>query len=235
MERHAVLSPIGLGVAIEQVSMFLHADNTVTSFFETSADDIEAPIVRRLSSPGTILRQSCDASMVLQAMLDAIADLAIPVTTAYQDAIGDIEVEVLTDPDIRQSTRLYILTSEVTALRNAMQPIIGVLNSLRDHKPGSRAPTIAGPRAITPNSSSNNLASLGVSKSFEGYTSEGVSTASTVTISAMCTMYLGDVLDHCITVTEGYDQMRRNADNMIDLIFNTIGMACRGALNGLLP
>ena len=32
MERHAVLSTKGLGVSIEQVSIFLNSDNTVTSF-----------------------------------------------------------------------------------------------------------------------------------------------------------------------------------------------------------
>ncbi|KAH8688587.1 hypothetical protein BGW36DRAFT_434233 [Talaromyces proteolyticus] len=69
MERHAVLASQGLGVTLEQVSIFLE----------------------------TILRQSCDASCV-QAILDAIIDLAIPVTLAYQDAIGDLEVAVLTDP-----------------------------------------------------------------------------------------------------------------------------------------
>ena len=69
MERHSALSSKGLGVGVEQVSIFLTADNTVISFFESSAEDIESPIISRLSTPETILRRCSDASMVTQARI----------------------------------------------------------------------------------------------------------------------------------------------------------------------
>lgn len=46
--------------------VFLTADNTVISFFESSAEDIETPIFTRLNTPETILRRSLDASMIIQ-------------------------------------------------------------------------------------------------------------------------------------------------------------------------
>jgi hypothetical protein len=44
--------------------------------------------------------------MVAQAVIDAIIDLARPVSTAYQDVIGELEIDVLTEPDIKHTTSL---------------------------------------------------------------------------------------------------------------------------------
>ncbi|KAJ9613769.1 hypothetical protein H2204_014656 [Knufia peltigerae] len=232
MERHAVLRNRGIGVSMEQVSIFLCSDSTVISFFEYSAHDVQTPIIRRLQSPGTILRQSADASMLAQAILDAMIDLAIPVTTAYQDAIGDLELDVLTNPDIHESNTLYILTSEISILRNAIAPVVQLIGALKDHKSdaSSAAAALTGSRVPTPSVASaangNPMAATPAAKNGGGrppYANKQHSTfASGVQISPLSVTYLGDVEDHALLIQDSYDQMRRAADNLVDLIFNTV-------------
>lgn len=103
MEKFSVLAERKLAVVAEQVSLFVTNDNTIISFFEFSAQQVEEPILVRLSTADTVLRQSCDASMIGQALLDAIIDLAIPLTGIYADVIGDLELDVLTRPNISHS------------------------------------------------------------------------------------------------------------------------------------
>lgn len=195
MERHSALVARGLAVMAEQVSLFITSDNTVIAFFEQSADDVEKPILARLSSPDTILRQSCDASMVGQAIIDAIIDMAIPVAACYADVVGDLELDVLTKPSIKHTRDLYIITSEINKMASFVNPIASLISALRDHK------------TLLPE---------------EVAIQELQNPGRGVIITPMTYTYLGDVYDHCVLITDNLNQIRKSADDMIDLIFNTI-------------
>jgi Mg2+ and Co2+ transporter CorA len=134
MESHSALSSRSLAVAAEQVSMFITDDNTIISFFELSAQDVEQPILKRLRLPDTSLRRSCDASMIAQAILDAIIDLAIPVTVCYSDVIADLELDVLTSPSVNHTKCLYITITEMNKVLSFINPVMNLINTLRDHK-----------------------------------------------------------------------------------------------------
>ncbi|KAK0716460.1 hypothetical protein B0T21DRAFT_386764 [Apiosordaria backusii] len=195
MDKNSALISRNYTVACEQVSMFITNDNTIISFFEESAEVIEAPIIQRLQTSDTIIRHSCDASMVGHAILDGIIDLAIQVVSQYRDAIGDIEPEVLTHPNISHTKKLYIFTSEINALISFINPITTLIQALRDHKT-DMALDKAMAKILDPNH-------------------DPIITTLTYT-------YLGDVLDHCVLITDTLNRLKSSADGMIGLIFNTI-------------
>lgn len=195
MERHSSLAPYKMAISAEQVSIFLTSDNTVISFFEVSAGDVERPILTRLSTPGTILRESYDGSLLVQAIIDAIIDLAIPLTAIYTDIIGDLELDVLTSPSMNQSRNLYICISEINKMLSFLNPIDNLVNVLRDHK-----------------------SYMSQDRAME----ELENPSSGVIVTPMTHTYLGDVLDHCIMITENLQQLKQLSDNLINLIFNTI-------------
>ncbi|PSK43070.1 hypothetical protein B9Z65_7024 [Elsinoe australis] len=240
MEKHSALAQENLVVSVEQVAVFLMSDNTVISFFEHSGPDVEAPILERLNSPETMLRRSCDASLLMEAIIDTIVDLALPIKDAYNKARKDMQIDVLTNPDIETSKSLYIFSEEVDMLQNLFKPIVHLVNALRDHQidPLHQA------GILTTSNSRQNL--LRPSATYHGNPASPSTTdqefthrnspsnqrrpqanrqttSTSVVISPIAHTYLGDVLDHCLTHIQSLEQMDASANNLSSLIFNTVG------------
>lgn len=203
MESKSALASRNLAVSVEQVSIFLTSDGTVISFTEHSSADLLGPILARLESPETILRRSGDASMLVQAMIDTMIDLVIPVAAAYDDYIGQLEFEVMTDPDMAQPKQLYIMTSEINLLKNTVSPIANLVTAIREHHADPIVPTTPGLTGHPPKKMPPVLSS--------------------VEISPLAHTYLSDVYDHCVILTQSLETMTQNANDLTSLIFNMMG------------
>ena len=245
MEKHSVLAGEGVTVSVEQVSVFLMADNCVISFFEQSAQDVEAPILKRLQNNETILKRSCDASLLTQAIIDTIVDLAVPVREAYNKARKELQIDAMTNPNIKTSRALHIFGEEIDMLQNLFKPIVQLVNSLRDHNsepPPSSATSVAVAPPFPPTAPASNPKPPTMSdkstsdrpgqaaanllrrqSDFRKIALQRADAATTVMITPLAHIYFGDVLDHCITMISTLEQMDASADNISTLIFNTVG------------
>jgi len=235
-ERHSVLAGEDLVVSVEQVAIFLMSDNTIISFFEHSGQDVDTPILQRLHSQETMLRRACDASLIFEAIIDTVVDLALPIKDAYNNARKEMQIDVLTNPDIATSKSLYIFSEEIDMLQGLFKPIIHLVNTLRDHQtdPGQGpSPSFHMEQLLDPSDEKDsvymhrNSPGLGASDTRPNAnrraTSKRMHPSTSVVISPIAIVYLGDVLDHALTFIQSLEQMDNSANNLSTLIFNTVG------------
>jgi Mg2+ and Co2+ transporter CorA len=117
--------------------------------------------------------------------------------------IGNLELDILTQPSIKHTSDLYITTTEIEMIRSSVSPILNIVKSLRDSK-NAEVVTHSG---------------LGVGAELKD---EDADSQSNVKINPVALTYLRDAEDHIVLITESLDGMRNSCTNMIDLIFNTI-------------
>lgn len=189
-------------LAVEQVSIFMTSDNTVITIFEHSGADVLKPILTRLNSPRTIIRSSNDPSMLVQAVIDVIVDMSVPINKAVDEMFGELENSVLSNPTITQSKQLYILRSGLTLLMDNIIATGGLVRTLIDHR------AILTPNPTNKDTTSDNLPSP--------------ATSTSVYISPTTQVYLQDVQDHITALSNSTHNSIRSAENLTSLIFNTI-------------
>uniref|UniRef100_A0A060T3A0 ARAD1C39006p n=1 Tax=Blastobotrys adeninivorans TaxID=409370 RepID=A0A060T3A0_BLAAD len=220
LEARRPLANIKKAVGMEQVSLFLAEENIVISFFEKSAPDIENPILSRLSAPSTVLKESEDSSMLLQAIIDAVVDLIHPIIAAYRRRLDELQADAILRPSMLHTQELHFINAELTLLRNSIVPITVLANSLRDHS-GSQDAN----RQISSQDMEDEPGQIEPDKD-----NAPRKIKRSRMISDMAAIYMADVVDHTLAYTQDLDVMRNNSKSMIDLIFNTISIRSSDAV-----
>ncbi|KAH7114523.1 hypothetical protein B0J13DRAFT_656165 [Dactylonectria estremocensis] len=176
----------------EQVSLIITSDNTIITLFKNSAADVDDSILKMLNS-STILRQSCDASMLGQTIINIIIDMAILVQSAYWDIIGSIEMDVLGQPSFEQTEDIYSIWSETAKLRNIMKPIANTIHAMCYHR------------------------SVVAREKMTGCLRHP---AKDVIITPLASIHLAGARGRCLVIDDNLSYMTEAAEGMMDLVFH---------------
>ncbi|KAJ9107443.1 hypothetical protein QFC21_000896 [Naganishia friedmannii] len=193
------------------MSVFMMRDGTLITMSASPYSGILDPIYLRLENKNGLLRRTCDASMLMEALLDVVVDIAIEITQAFESEILKMEAGCLVNPQMESVRHLHIISSQLTRLKRTLSPLAHVLYTLRD-RDSQRALVSAlygSPHGEATKDPHHTSSALGFD-----------STHSTGYISQTTKVYLSDVIDHIDTMLTSLDQYLMTCDHLTDYIFN---------------
>lgn len=127
-----------------------------------------------------IIRESQDASMILQAMLDVVADDMLDIVDVFREELTTLESHVLSRPSMNDVRHLHILSSQLLMLKSTFTPIQFLLSALRSQDDAKAA------AAAKPSANEVSYKKMGF-------------------VSHEAKVYLGDVIDHVDSVLSSLD------------------------------
>jgi Mg2+ and Co2+ transporter CorA len=118
-------------VKIQPLCIFLLRDGTVISLSRGRSLAFTTPIRDRLRHAETGLRESADAAMLVQALLDLLVDRVFEVIDAYHTRILALEHAVLLRPRMKHVSALHIIQADLNQIRRTLEPVKTVAYGLR--------------------------------------------------------------------------------------------------------
>jgi hypothetical protein len=121
----------------------------------------------------------------------------------------------LTNPKMRHTRELHIISGELSLLKRTLYPIYNMVNALRDHRPPHKK------AYFHPNvSSGRGTAAADSAITTPGFPIDYFETKlHGANITDAAKLYLADVADHVLILTEEVDILRVNVENMINLVY----------------
>lgn len=215
------------------LSIFMLRDGTLITMSASPCAGVLDPIYLRLDQEDGLLRRTCDASMLLEALLDVVVDIAIETCKTFETEILKIEAGCLVNPEMETVRHLHIISSQLIRLKRTLAPLSKVLYTLRDQD-SQRAlasmfyaarplpPHMAAATAATGSMTPPTLPPPGdLAPSSSGY------------VSSTTKVYLSDVIDHLDTVLASFDQYIATCEHLTDYIFNMLSFITNASMERL--
>ncbi|TIB32250.1 hypothetical protein E3P86_03184, partial [Wallemia ichthyophaga] len=164
----------------------------IISIFERPQPNVLEPAIARVRQEGTVVRDSADASMLLQALLDVAVDHAISVVGALEKKLLLLDQQVLEVPTMETIRSLHRLRGQFLELKRTLTPLHNLIYTLKDLDGQKAAFTTGQP----------------------GNPSEGF-------MSLQARTYLQDVADHVDWILSALDMFSSLSENLVSLSFNS--------------
>ncbi|KAJ4473129.1 hypothetical protein J3R30DRAFT_3514880 [Lentinula aciculospora] len=183
-------------VNVFPIFILLSRDGTVITLHRTTNAKLTEPIRERLSRADTLLRSTCDASFLVQSILDLAVDKAMGLTEACEHKLKKFEKQLLLKPEVNTVSNLHILTGDISLHQRALGPLKRVIYGLRRYDLDRCIALLN----LPPGEETN--------VNVKGY------------MSPTALTYLADVYDHIDYILRSLDVVENLSENLIGYSFN---------------
>ncbi|KZO94114.1 hypothetical protein CALVIDRAFT_600322 [Calocera viscosa TUFC12733] len=186
-----------VSVGLKHNYVFLTRGGTLITFCQDADLSVFEPIKERLRIKDSLLRQSCDASLLMESVLDLVVDKILEIVERYHDELLELERKIFINPSMESVRQLHIISGDLTLHKRTLTPLSTLVYTLRRYDLDRAV-------AATPG------AQDGKDVQVTGYCSH------------QCKVYLADVYDHMDYILGSMDMFSSIAENLIDFAFNTV-------------
>jgi len=186
-----------VSVELKHIYVFLTRGGTLITIHQDATLEPFKPLKNRLQLKDSLLRAHCDASLLMQSVVDLVVDKALEVVDRYHDTLLDLERQILIKPGMKTVRQLHIMSGDLTLHKRTLTPLSTMIYALRRYDLDRAV-------AATPEAQ------------------DGKDVKVTGFCSHQCKVYLADVYDHMEYILSSMDMFSSIAENLINFTFNIV-------------